>query len=142
MAPCQSPAAGLGQDDQSRPRGGLLVLWLACLGAGALLGSLDRPRPSEAAAEASFEFILMGDTPYSKLEELCFEPMLAEIGRGEFSFVVHVGDFKSGGSPYARTSCSVSVSRFFNGPAIPSSSSSGTTNGRTATGRVPEAMNR
>src|SRR5215469_16559251 len=82
-----------------RRRVHLLLLVLACIGAVLLGAGGRRGRSSGAEApEAPFEFVLMGDTPYSRIEEMLFEPMLAEIGRGDFAFVVHVGDFKSGSS--------------------------------------------
>src|SRR5262245_36564598 len=79
---------------------GLLLLVAGLVGVG-LLAPSHEPRAGAgawAAQESPFEFVLMGDTPYSRIEEIAFEAMLAEIGRGDFAFVVHVGDFKSGGS--------------------------------------------
>src|SRR5262245_16383293 len=82
-------------------RVGQLLLLLACLADAGLLGPRRHPEADDragAADEAPFEFVLMGDTPYSRIEEIAFEAMMGEIGRGDFAFVVHVGDFKSGGS--------------------------------------------
>ena len=81
---------------------GRRLLLLACIAGAGLLGAGQKPgsgdRAWAAGEEGSFEFILLGDTPYSKIEEIAFEAMMAEIGRENFAFVVHVGDFKSGGS--------------------------------------------
>jgi hypothetical protein len=41
----------------------------------------------------------MGDAPYSALEEIAFETMMAEVDRASLAFVVHVGDFKSSRMP-------------------------------------------
>ncbi len=46
-----------------------------------------------------FTFALMGDVPYYDGEVLDVERMLGEISSENVSFVVHVGDFKSGSSP-------------------------------------------
>lgn len=45
-----------------------------------------------------FAFALVGDLPYTRDEESQFAEMLARIGREKLAFVIHVGDFKSGGS--------------------------------------------
>lgn len=47
-------------------------------------------------ARGDFDFVLLGDTPYSAGEELAFVHMLEEINRTDTAFVVHVGDFKNG----------------------------------------------
>ena len=54
-----------------------------------------------AASAAEFTFGALGDTPYTRFEETYFPALLADMGREELAFVVHVGDFKS-----ARASCS------------------------------------
>jgi predicted phosphodiesterase len=57
------------------------------------------PSTSAVAAEPSqFSFALLGDVPYHDGEVLDFERMLGEISGENVSFVVHVGDFKSGSS--------------------------------------------
>jgi hypothetical protein len=54
---------------------------------------------SQAQAPARFSFAIVGDAPYSAREEGLFAQMLDEINQENLAFVVHVGDFKSGGSP-------------------------------------------
>ena len=50
---------------------------------------------------AEFSFAAFADTPYSADEEARFPEMIAEMGRENLAFVVHVGDFKA-----AWTTCS------------------------------------
>lgn len=51
------------------------------------------------SAQADFTFAAFGDTPYTEDEESRFVSMIAEINREQPVFSIHVGDFKSGGSP-------------------------------------------
>jgi hypothetical protein len=46
-----------------------------------------------------FEFAIIGDLPYNASEEAKFLELIAAIDRTNVVFVVHDGDFKSGGSP-------------------------------------------
>jgi hypothetical protein len=48
-----------------------------------------------SASAADFTFAALGDMPYSKDEEERFPHLIAEMGREELAFIVHVGDFKS-----------------------------------------------
>ena len=43
---------------------------------------------------ADFTFAALGDMPYSQDEEARFPSLIAEMGRENLAFVVHVGDFK------------------------------------------------
>jgi hypothetical protein len=63
----------------------LLLAWLAA-------GCATRPTHPDA-----FSFGVMGDVPYTELEERLFAEMLARIDAEPLAFVVHVGDFKGGG---------------------------------------------
>ena len=58
----------------------------------ALAGCASRPPHPEA-----FSFAVIGDAPYDTREETAFDAMLARIGAQPLAFVVHIGDFKSGG---------------------------------------------
>jgi hypothetical protein len=60
----------------------------------ALAGCASRPPHPEA-----FSFAVTGDAPYDAREEVAFDHMLAVMGTQPLAFVVHVGDFKSGGKP-------------------------------------------
>ena len=66
----------------------LLALLLALLAAQA-----------QAQPAQRFSFAIIGDAPYSKLEEIAFARQLEELDQQELAFVVHIGDFKSGASP-------------------------------------------
>ena len=57
------------------------------------------PRRAAPARPGLLDFALMGDTPYTALEEIAFDGMMAGIDAAPLAFVVHVGDFKTGGSP-------------------------------------------
>ncbi len=50
----------------------------------------------------TFSFAVTGDTPYNETEEQNMEWMLDDMNKLDLAFVVHVGDFKSGGD----SSCS------------------------------------
>ena len=54
---------------------------------------------SHAQTPGRFSFAIVGDAPYNSREETLFEQMLAEINQENVTFVVHVGDIKSGSSP-------------------------------------------
>jgi hypothetical protein len=56
------------------------------------------PAQVSAAETKPFSFALMGDVPYHDGEVMDVERMLGEISSENMSFVVHVGDFKSGSS--------------------------------------------
>jgi hypothetical protein len=47
-----------------------------------------------SASAADFTFAALGDMPYSADEEARFPGLIAEMGREELAFIVHVGDFK------------------------------------------------
>lgn len=61
---------------------------LAVLFAAALCGC--------AASPGRFDFALIGDQQYDAESDAQFPRLLADIGRAEVHFVVHVGDFKPG----------------------------------------------
>ncbi len=50
-------------------------------------------------AAGGFTFGAFGDTPYTWFEEAHFPALVAEMNREDLAFVVHVGDFRGGGSP-------------------------------------------
>lgn len=47
----------------------------------------------------TFAFAVIGDTPYSALEVAAFPRLIDTLNAEALAFVVHVGDFKSSGSP-------------------------------------------
>jgi hypothetical protein len=50
-----------------------------------------------APSPDAFDFAVMGDAPYSDLEEQRFLGMLGSLDGERLAFIVHVGDFKAGG---------------------------------------------
>jgi hypothetical protein len=71
-------------------------------GAAATLAYPALNMPSHANPAKSkhedFHFVLIGDTPYSKLDEYSLKKILTESTKGA-SFVIHVGDIKGGREP-------------------------------------------
>ncbi len=61
--------------------------------AGLLAGACAAPAPGPG----SFEFAVLGDTPYSDAEEHEFIAMIGRIDAEPLAFAIHVGDFKGGG---------------------------------------------
>lgn len=68
---------------------------LLALGAVLALGACALRPPSPD----TFAFAVMGDTPYSALEEAAFPRLIDTLNAEALAFVVHVGDFKSSGAP-------------------------------------------
>ena len=60
---------------------------------------VSRPGKSAPGRTPILDFALMGDTPYTALEEIAFDGMMTGIDSAPLAFVVHVGDFKNGGNP-------------------------------------------
>jgi hypothetical protein len=52
--------------------------------------------------ERAFQFALMGDLPYSKLEEKEFVNLISMLNASELAFVVHVGDMQIDARAYMR----------------------------------------
>jgi hypothetical protein len=81
-----------------RARRGFLATGLhAAAALPAALGS--RPVPGEVAAPAvdePFAFALIGDIPYSRLEEMRLEEILERLADDRLALVIHVGDLKAG----------------------------------------------
>jgi hypothetical protein len=77
----------------SRP---ILLLLAATLVVTALTTGRVRSAPERPPL---LDFALIGDTPYTALEEIAFDGMMADLDGKPLAFVVHVGDFKNGGSP-------------------------------------------
>lgn len=55
-----------------------------------------------AQAQGAFEFALMGDLPYSKVEESELDHIIAQFNARDLAFVVHVGDMQTDPRPYNR----------------------------------------
>ena len=55
-----------------------------------------------AAQDRAFQFGLMGDLPYSKVEEQELDRIIAQMNAKELAFVVHIGDMQNDPRPYER----------------------------------------
>jgi hypothetical protein len=64
----------------------------------AALSTLGVSSISKGSNDADFSFILIGDTPYTTLDELSAVKVIQEASPGA-SFMIHVGDIKNGISP-------------------------------------------
>ncbi len=65
---------------------------LALVASGMLLGGCADP--------GKFEFAILGDMPYTRVQEKEFESVLADMNRRDLQFAVHVGDFEFDARPY------------------------------------------
>jgi hypothetical protein len=66
----------------------------------AALGMFLAVPAATALAQQAFQFALMGDLPYSKVQEQEFEHIVAQFNARELAFVVHVGDMQNDPRPY------------------------------------------
>ena len=58
--------------------------------------------PALAQQQAAFQFGLVGDAPYTKIQEKEFLNVVASLNRAELAFVVHVGDIQADPRIYNR----------------------------------------
>lgn len=66
---------------------------IACIVAGVAAAS---------AQERAFDFALIGDMPYTKVQEKEYQRVLTALNTNDLSFVVHIGDFQFDATPYNR----------------------------------------
>jgi hypothetical protein len=57
---------------------------------------------SAVAQERAFDFALIGDMPYTKVQEIEYQRVLAALNAADLSFVAHIGDFQFDATPYNR----------------------------------------
>ena len=55
-----------------------------------------------AAQERAFDFALIGDMPYTKVQEIEYQRVLAALNAADLAFVAHIGDFQFDATPYNR----------------------------------------
>lgn len=55
-----------------------------------------------AAQERAFDFALVGDMPYTKVQQIEYQRVLAALNATELAFVAHIGDFQFDATPYNR----------------------------------------
>ena len=54
------------------------------------------------AQERTFDFALIGDMPYTKVQEIEYQRVLAALNAADLAFIAHIGDFQFDASPYNR----------------------------------------
>jgi len=54
------------------------------------------------AQERAFDFALIGDMPYTKVQEREYQRVLAALNANDLAFVAHIGDFQFDATPYNR----------------------------------------
>ena len=57
---------------------------------------------SASAQEGAFDFALVGDMPYTKVQEIEYQRVLAALNAADLAFVAHIGDFQFDATPYNR----------------------------------------
>src|SRR3954469_4541766 len=76
-----------------------LLPWIYYLSL-AVAGLCSRTSAYSAQKDLSFEFALIGDTPYNPEQATnLFPNMIAELNKRKLAFIVHDGDIKSGAAP-------------------------------------------
>ena len=55
---------------------------------------------SATAQERAFDFALIGDMPYTKVQEREYQRVLAALNAADLAFVAHIGDFQFDATPY------------------------------------------
>ena len=65
-----------------------------------LLACLTFAGGSAAAQERAFDFALIGDMPYTKVQEREYQRVLGALNAADLAFVAHIGDFQFDARPY------------------------------------------
>ena len=65
-----------------------------------LLTSLTFACGSVAAQDHAFDFALIGDMPYTKVQEREYQRVLHMLNAADLAFVAHIGDFQFDARPY------------------------------------------
>jgi len=55
-----------------------------------------------SAQDRAFDFALIGDMPYTKVQEREYQRVLLALNAADLAFVVHIGDFQFDATPYNR----------------------------------------
>ena len=61
------------------------------------------------AQERAFDFAVIGDMPYTKVQEREYQHVLSALNGAQLAFVVHVGDFQFDARPYNQNPASASM---------------------------------
>ena len=65
-----------------------------------LLTSLTLACGSVVAQDRTFDFALIGDMPYTKVQEREYQRVLEALNAADLAFVAHIGDFQFDARPY------------------------------------------
>ena len=74
-----------------------------------LLTSLTFACGTAAAQDRAFDFALIGDMPYTKVQERQYQRVLDVLNAADLAFVAHIGDFQFDARPYNRNPASASM---------------------------------
>ena len=78
--------------------------WLSILGGFVfrtlLLTSWTLACGSVVAQDRAFDFALIGDMPYTKVQEREYQRVLEALNAADLAFVAHIGDFQFDARPY------------------------------------------
>ena len=69
---------------------------------GLLLSSCAGTGGSRAGGSGAFDFALIGDMPYTHVQEKEYQRVLQELNANDLAFVAHIGDFQFDARPYNR----------------------------------------
>lgn len=61
------------------------------------------------AQQRPFDFALIGDMPYTKVQEQEYQRVLSALNANDLAFVVHIGDFQFDATPYNRNPTAASM---------------------------------
>lgn len=81
----------------ARTLGMLSTLPLLSACSGAMRSEAGAASPT---ATERFQFALIGDAPYTRVQEVEYQRLLTSLNRNELAFVVHIGDFQYDARPY------------------------------------------
>ena len=65
-----------------------------------LLTSLILACGSVDAQDRAFDFALIGDMPYTKVQEREYQRVIEALNTADIAFVAHIGDFQFDARPY------------------------------------------
>ncbi len=61
------------------------------------------------AQQSAFDFALVGDMPYTKVQEIEYQRVLAALNAADLALVAHIGDFQFDATPYNRNPAMASM---------------------------------
>lgn len=74
-----------------------------------LVASLAMACGSASAQQRAFDFALIGDMPYTKVQEREYQRVLEVLNATELAFVAHIGDFQFDARPYNQNPAAASM---------------------------------